>query len=92
MSRDAWLVLGMCFLLVFAFAYAGLYWWAAFMLAFTVLLGVFEWLALKITGKTLSQQFGEFRAKHRWKADALLLLLVAAVLGLVLHLIAMTPR
>ncbi len=89
MSRDAFWVLVMCLLLLFAFAYAGLYWWAAFMLAFTALLGIFEWLALKVTGKTLSQQFGELRKRKRWVADALLLLLFVSSLALIIHLIAM---
>lgn len=92
MSQDAVVVLVCCLLLIMSFAYAGLTWWAAFLTALTVLLGAFEWLALRVTGKTLSQQFGELRKKNRYKADALLVLLLIATMALCYHLITMTPR
>ncbi len=91
MSADAFIVMTVCFLLVFAFLFAGLADWALFLLAFTFLLGLAEWIVVKKTGKTLSRRFGEFRARHPLYANILLILLLAAAIALVLHLIAMTP-
>ncbi len=91
LSRDAFLVLVACVTLILAFLWAGLVEWAAFLTAFTILLGIAEFIVMRVTGKTLSARFGEFRARRPLVANLLLLLLLAAMVGLVLHLIAMTP-
>ncbi len=79
-------------LLIGLAVWMGLWWWVGFLTAFTLLLGVFELLAWKYTGKTLSAMFGELRAKNQLKADVFLLAFIVAALALVLHLIAMTSK
>lgn len=52
--------------LLAAFVLAGLWWWVAFLAAVYLVLGAFEFLAVRRTGRTLSAQWLEFSRRHPW--------------------------
>ena len=83
---DAVVVLCIATTLVAAFWLAGLHFWAWFWVGLIALLGSFELGAKLATGRTLSQQFWDFRKRKPKTAWWLTGLLAVLWLGLLAHL------
>jgi hypothetical protein len=86
LSRDALSILALFLLLCGVFAWAGMLWWAAFILAVGLVLAGFEWYLDATKGETLSQQFWRLWEEKPKVALALWLALLAAFAAILLHL------
>jgi len=75
--------------LVYTFLWAGLTWWAVFWVGVLLWLGVVELYLEKTTGRTLSERFGELRARKPWKAWVVLGVFWLAIIALTWHLLSM---
>ena len=74
--------------LLVAFAVSGLWWWFAFTLALLAVLGVFELLAVRKTGMTLSAQYTKL-VRERPLVGGLLTAAIGGFIGyLLFHLVS----
>ncbi len=74
--------------LLAGFAAAGLWWWFAFTLALLALLGVFELLAVRYTGLTLSGQYTKL-VREKPVLGGLVSAIIGAFFGyLLFHLVS----
>jgi len=76
------------FLTLFTSVYSGQVYWTALWVAIGVTVLAMEYVSLKATRKTLSQQFKEFKERHPRKAFLLLLSYWLTLLGLTWHLLS----
>lgn len=72
--------------LLVAFTLAGLWWWVGFLVAFSILLGIVERLAVRKTGLTLSGQVTRWMEKRPWAGGLLAAVLGGAMGYLIYHL------
>jgi hypothetical protein len=86
LSRDTLSILALFLLLCGVFAWAGMLWWAAFILAVGAVLAGFEWYLDATKGETLSQQFWQLWREKPKMALALWLALLATFTAILLHL------
>ena len=85
MSDAIWALLAIILLLV-PFWLAKLWLWVWLIVAIALVVGIMEGVAVLSSRRTLSQQFGDFRRRHRMAAFALLALLALAWGALLWHL------
>jgi len=76
------------FLIMFAALYACQFYWLALWLAVGVTVLAMEFVSLKATGKTLSQQFKELKERQPRKAFLMLLAFWLTLIGLTWHLLS----
>lgn len=76
-----------CIVLIVTFAFVQLFWWVAFLTALALVLGIFEYLLDRKTGKTLSQRFWDFKSRNPVAGYIVLGVLTLAYAGLVVHLL-----
>ena len=67
-------------------ALAGQWWLFSVFIVFFFCFGLIEWLAVKKTGKSVSQKFWKFSEEHRWGAIGVLAGMLIAWLALLWHL------
>ena len=85
--RDILQVVGMFVLLIVPFLLAKLWLWVWLWGYVLVGFGVFELIAYLSTGRTLSQQFGDYRKKNRGRGNAILICMLLSWLLLLWHLV-----
>lgn len=86
MSKDVFAIGGAISVIVVLFLWVGLVWWALFIAAVGVILGITEYCLWKSGKGTLSEQFWFFKERHPTLGWILLALLAALFLFLLVHL------
>jgi len=84
--KDILQVVGVFTCLILPFVLAQLWFWVAFFGAVLALFGVFEVLAYIRTGRTLSQQVGDYGKKHPLRRNLMLGSMLIGWLLLLWHL------
>ncbi len=84
--KDIAQVVGMFILLIVPFMLAKLWYWVFLWAYVLVGFGVFELIAWLKTGRTLSQQFGDYRRNDKLKGNAILGAMLLGWLLLLWHL------
>lgn len=84
---SVWAVIAMVLLFTVPWFVAGLPIWGWFFVSLTILLGVFEYISYRITGKTLSATFWDLMARNPRTGTLILVSLTLGWAILILHLL-----
>lgn len=85
-ARDGLIAILAILGLTIPFALAGLWWWVRLIISISVVVAIWEGLAVLQTGHTLSQQFWQLRKTRPVIAWGLIALLAVMWAGLLIHL------
>ena len=86
-SDEDWIVVAIPGIILFLLlAFAKLFYWATLLGIVGGLVVLFEIIALKFTGLSISDQFRTWKKKHRRTSEAILLVAAAFFGSLIIHL------